>query len=473
MPESDTSRSIRDRINNKIQSNTNQKEFFKEKITLLDNEKIPLDSAIKSIDKVVYDQIVDVNDKLNDVKDAYQDRIDANTCRTDLYWRQTGVSTVGVGTSGDYYTQTQYTCTRTSPSLTGSITYISSAPDTTSSTSLPGLESKNLYGIRYYDQPYTEDVLDSFVAGFIGTVGVASSIVTAMVSVDSASLGIVTTGQLLLCKKTGVFPTDANEIVGIGTTIADLSAINAGLSTQATVYTFTTEVAAIGSASAPESDGSFVEFQILKSAEQTGNLSISFGSNPYSPESIGIMTSSDLGKGVKVEFTNDGYSSATQSWRPELEGTDLGSGTISKPQVSAGKIYYNVGFTVKPQKLSGSWVDASEGNTGYIYSAGVGTGSLPADTVRVVTLSGSCSTEETALTNAISIADAAESDISSGISTINSRLTVSTTLRSERNNINVQIWGSRQLLGKLDEEIVEANVVGAALSNASISGIIT
>lgn len=475
MPESDTSISIRNRINNRIQSNIQQKEFFREKIIILDNEKIPLDSAIKSIDKVVYDQLEDVNNKLRDVRTAYQDRVDAG-CRTDLMWVQTGVTTIGIGTGGDYYNRYTYTCQRTSPNGYGSITYISGVPDTTTSTSgLVGYQSKNLYGIKYYDHPYTVDVIDSFVAGFIGTVGAASSVVTAMVSVDSASLGIVTTGQLLISLKDGLFPTDANEIVGIGTTIADLSVINAGFSTQATVYTFTTEYNSLLSASAPEDDGSFVEFQVLKSSEQAGNLSISFGSNPYSPESIGIIqSSSDFGKGVRALYTNSGYPSATQSWRPELSGVDIGSGTISEPQVSAGKIYYNVGFTVKPELFSGgSWGDASVGAVGYLYSLGVGSTTLPIDTVRVSTISVSCTTEETALTNAISIANSAESDISSGTSTINSRMTVASTLRSERNTINIQIWGNRQLLGKLDEEITESSNVGAALSTASISGIIT
>lgn len=476
MPESETSKVIKERVNNRIKSNQEQTEFFKEKIIVLDNEKVPLDSAIKSIDKVVFDDVTNVNSKLQDVKTSYAARITA-ACRTNLFWRRTGISTVGVGTGGDYYSRHTYTCTKTTTSGFSGITYISSVPDGTSSHSsgLLAVQSKNLYGIRYYDEAYTEDVVDSFVAGFIGTVGTGSTIVTTLTAYSSQALSGIKTGQLLICKKDGVFTSENNEIVGIGTTVADLSVINSGLSTESVVYKFIVESNASASASAPESDGSFVEFQILKSADEVGNFEISFGKNPYSPQTIGIMDSSTIGKGVKVEFTNQGWPSATQSWRPELEGVDLrdGNGVISKPQVSAGKIYYDVGFTVKPQKLvSGSWVNASEGDVGYLYFAGVGALLLPTDSVRVSTL-GSCSSEETTLTNAITAADAAEADIASGTSTINTRLQIATALREERNGLNIQIWGQRQLLGKLKEENSTGNTLKSYLDNNAVSGIIT
>jgi len=478
MPESETSKVIKERINNRIKLNKEQTEFFKEKIIVLDNEKTPLDTAIKSIDKVVFDDITNVNNKLQDVKTAYDNRITA-ACRTNLFWRRTGIGTEPTQGGDGYYNVHTYKCTKTKTSgFTGITTYISSAPKGTSSHSsgLLAVQSKNLYGIRYYDEAYTEDVVDSFVAGFIGTVGTGSTIVTALVSYSSQTLSGITTGQLLICKKDGVFTIDNNEIVGIGTTVADLSVINSELSTESVVYKFIVESNASASVSAPESDGSFVEFQILKSADEVGNFDISFGRSPYSPQTIGIMKSSIIGKGVKVEFTNQGYPSASQSWRPELEGVNLqdGNGVISKPQVSAGKIYYDVGFTVKPQKLvSGNWVDASEGDVGYLYfSAGGQSLLFPTDTARVTNLS-PCPTQETALTNAITIADAAEADIASGTSTINTRLQIATALREERNTLNIQIWGQRQLLGKLKEENSTGNKLKTYLNNNAISGIIT
>ncbi|WJZ48260.1 hypothetical protein [Synechococcus phage DSL-LC02] len=468
MAESGTSKYIKDKINERIKSNNDQKEFFTEKIIVIDNEKTPLDSAIKSIDKVVFDDVTNVNNKLQEVKSAYAARITAG-CRSNLYWRQTGISTASSG-SNYYYVVTQ-TCTKTSPNQGfTTATYISSAPNgiSTDSSGLFGMQSENLYGIRFYDEPYTEDVTNSFVAGFIGTVGTGSTIVTALTSYDGKSLSSIKVGQLLICKKNGVFNTENNEIVGIGTTIANLSVISAGLSTNAVVYTVTVESNAVASASAPESDGSFVEFQVLKSADEVGNFAITFGKNPYSPQSIGIMSSSNLGTGVKVEYTNSGYPPATQSWRPELEGY----GDNVKPNVSAGKIYYDVAFTVKPQKLvSGNWVDASEGDVGYLYLYGDVMPPL-ADTARVTNL-GSCATEETALTNAIAAADAAETAIASGISTVNTRLQIATALREERNNLNIQIWGQRQLLGKLNEEISIGNSIKTYLDDPTVLGIIT
>jgi len=470
MAESDTSKYIKDKVSGKIKANQEQIEFFTERTTVLDNEKIPLDTAIKSVDKVVLDQIIEVNTKLNDVKTAYQNRVDAGTCRTDLFWRRTGIGTVAGGGGSGYYIRHTYQCQRTvATGYATTVAYISSAPDgvSISPAGLLGYVSKNLYGIRYYYEPYCEDVIDSFVSGFIGTVGAGSSVVTALVSVDSGALSGISVGQLLVCEKDGVFVIENNEIVGIGTTVADLSVINSGLSTESTVYTFTVESGALSEVSAPESDGSFVEFQVLKSASQVGNLSLAFGTNPYSPQSIGIMKSSELGKGVKVEFTNQGWPSATQSWRPELES----AGLSSKPQVSAGKLYYNVGFTRKPQKFSGgSWVDADIGDVAYLYYPGDVV--APADTARVEDM-GTCASEQSALDSAIDIADAAEAEISSGTSLITQRMNIATTLRKERNSINIQIWGNRQLIGKMNEEITDFNSVKTALNNNAVVGIIT
>lgn len=480
MPESETTKSIKDRSRRRNKQINGEIEFFKERIIVLDNEKVPLDSAIKSVDKVVFNDIEDVNDTLYDVKEAYSDRITAG-CRSNLFWRLVGITTTSDGFGG-YYNTNEYKCTKTSPNgyepvgvSTEYITYISDTSGgittTTSLNSLIAIQDKNLYGIKYYDEPYTEDVLDSFVTGFIGTVGTASTVVTALVSADSKSMRNVKVGQLLICTKSGVFVSSSNEIVGIGTTIADLSVIGAGLTTQASVYTFSVESAASLSVKAPEPDGSFTEFQILKSADEVGNLEIDFGSNPYSPQTIGIMKSSQFGKGVKVEFTNEGYPTGPVPWTPELKGIDLGDGKIEKPDVSAGKIYYDVGFTVKPQKYTGgNWVDASEGDTGYTYD---GPGIfIYTNTVRVANC-GSCSSEETALTNTISIANAAESKISSETSKINDRLRIATNLREDRNDINIQIWGSRQILGKLGKEKTKNTNLINVLDESSIIGIIT
>ena len=70
------------------------------KITVIDNNKIPYDESIKNVDRNLQNTIVATNDTLEDVKSEYQKRIDVQECRSDLFWRVTGISTSGGGTPG-------------------------------------------------------------------------------------------------------------------------------------------------------------------------------------------------------------------------------------------------------------------------------------------------------------------------------------------------------------------------------------
>ena len=65
----------------------------KTKITVIDNNKIPFDEAIRNLDRDIHNQIELVNDTLENVEKEYQNRIDVQGCRSDLFWRVIGITT--------------------------------------------------------------------------------------------------------------------------------------------------------------------------------------------------------------------------------------------------------------------------------------------------------------------------------------------------------------------------------------------
>ena len=88
-------------------------EQSKLKIAVLDNGKIPYDEVIKNVDRNLQNIIVETNDTLEKVRDEYQKRIDDQNCRSDLFWRVSGISSASAGPpgSGGSNTQLSYTCT--------------------------------------------------------------------------------------------------------------------------------------------------------------------------------------------------------------------------------------------------------------------------------------------------------------------------------------------------------------------------
>ena len=178
-------------------------------------------------------------------------------------------------------------------------------------------------------------------------------------------------GQFVSASKNGVFSLGYGEVVGLGTTLADLSVLSGvgntiGVGTTSELVSTITlsSVVSIG-ASAPEQDGSYVTFTVFQSPAGIGTTAISyfrlpFTSNPFSRQTIGIMTSGQYGIGKSIFYDNSGFNPNTQSWRPEFahDEINLGDGdvipAIQEPSVGAGKIYYTVGFSSYPTNPFGS-----------------------------------------------------------------------------------------------------------------------
>jgi len=448
-------------------------EFLQKNILVKDVDKEKYDAAIVSIDADLFVEVNNVNDKLQDVKDAYQARLDAG-CRTDLFWRVLGVSTTPAGGGG---TNEYYNLQVTKLSLSGytsagigstsgvglgtdgSVAFLDNVGGITTypARSLFGFDEKNLYGLKYYDEPSQRDVGDTFVTSFIGTISIGSNILTVMSPIGSGTTLGITTGQFISASKTGIFPTSSGEIVSIGTTLADLSTLSGvgntvgvGTTTQLVSTLTLDSVVAVG-ASAPEQDGSYVTFTVFQSPAGIGTTAISyfridFTSNPFSPQTLGIMNSSQYGIGKSVFYDNSGYSSNSQTWRPEFARPEISEDfpAVTEPEVGAGKIYYTVGFSDYPVNPFGGSV--SEGDTLSIDTSLFGA-------VNLYQTASACPTEETNLTNAISDANTAESNIQSGLGDFTYKIDAVNAMRDLRTDIQLEIWGNRQAIGGLADDI--------------------
>ena len=453
-------------INSKVETENNNLNFANTQIDILDNAREPYLQAIYKIDADVFSEIEEVNTSMIDVQTKYQDRVNSG-CRTDLYWSLTGIGTVGFGTGISF---NSYTCTKASPVGLGTTAgdYLTSAGVAYSTT--PGLQADNLYGIKIYDEPYSQDVVNSYVGSFIGTVGAASTILTVMNPFYSGGLESIKVGQLVVCDKQGLFSSGFNEIVGIGTAIVDLTKTDPGITTnQSLVKTLTLKNFTGASATAPEPDNTFVNFTVLIDPDEIKDIGIPFGTNPYVPQTIKMMTSETIGTGVSIFYDNSGISSASKSWNQFLGGfqnpDDLRLGKIvTEPGVGADKIYYKVGFADKPYKGASP---AVEGDTAFNFP-----GFEFPDEASVSALPSCASTITNAITSAESIRNSKEAQFSSGISTVNAKLDLSNQIRADLNELNIRIWAYRGQVGQASKNIDTYNQRTSVLGEDYVSKLI-
>jgi len=297
--------SYTDIINSLTEKKAGQKEEINEileKIIELDGSKIPYDESIQKIDLDIANSFGSINSGINSVKDSYQNRINVG-CRTDMFWRVVGATTNTYTVTVTKLSEVGYgnivgfgTTTITAFNGSGFTTYF--ANDTF------GFTTQNYYGVKYYDTPVTKDIEDTFVTSFIGTIGLGSSVLTVLSPVGSSSTISIRSGQFVQSSKSNVLPSSSN-IVGIyQTTTTPVSSL--GIASTTLVTALTLDTVAIGNASAPESDGSFVTFTILKSTDQFQydlttyeELSVK---NPSSPQTIGVLDTQTLGVGVSIAY---------------------------------------------------------------------------------------------------------------------------------------------------------------------------
>lgn len=475
-------------VTEKIEQKYNNIEYFQEQVVLVDNEKSLYDQGIVTIDTDLYTSISDVNNSLIDVQTAYQNRIKVG-CRTDVFWRVIGINT---GDSGPPVVPASFTIQATQISIVGygtvgfattsggvglatnSVVVFDGVGITTYSlNSLIGISQTNFYGIKYYDEPYSRDIGNTFVTSFIGTISIGSSILTVMNPIENGISNLFKIGQIVLSSKDGVFsPLVPTKIVGVGTTTADIRSVypSTGIGTTAPVVNrLILDTVASASASAPELDGSFVTFTVIDdpeefSSEGRNKYGISFTSNPFSPQTVGIMTTGTIGIGVSIDYDNSGNPSASQSWDPSFNGVNIDGNVTNPPSVGAGKIYYKVGFTEAPI------------NPSTMQKAPVGTIlTLPGSIIgypNLTTTLSTCPTEENELQVKVGIASSKEQSIKNSGGDINLKINAVNALRLERNNYNLRIWGLRQSIGGENQEIDRYDALKTYIGLSTISEVV-
>jgi len=440
-----------------------------ERIIELDGYKIPYDESIKKIDLDIINSFESVNSGINSVKNAYQNRVNVG-CRTDMFWRVVGATT------------STYTVTVTKLSETGyanvigfgseTITVFNGTGFTTYFANNPfGFDTQNYYGVKYYDIPVTKDIEDTFVTSFIGTIGVGSSILTVLSPVGSSSTIAIKPGQFVQSSKSGVLPSSSNVVGIYQTTTTPVTSL--GIASTTLVTALTLDTLATGSALAPESNGSFVTFTVLKSTDQFQyNLSTYeelSTKSPSSPQTIGILDTQTVGVGVSIAYSNSGGYPYPQSWYPDLEDPgDFDDDVFPtlEPNVGPGVAYYKVGFAYYPVSFSGTatTVRAPLGFTTTITVA-----QLSGITT---TLGSTCPTEDTQITTALSTLSGIQTSFNNNINNLNLKLSAANALRRERESIQLSIWNSRQEIANNNIDLINIDETLSYLGISTITNIL-
>ena len=586
---------IVDQVADRLQETYQQLEFFQDEIVIVDDAKSTWDNAIYKIESQLLGEIEIVNRAIDDVKDLYATRFTGvSSCRSELFWMATNYS----DTAGDVeYT---LTCTKLDPNgytdlvhnqYSGNLVGIDSAyfhyvdpadagiktsplnPD----PSLFGFAPKNYYGIKYFDQRYSQDIGDTFVTSFIGSIAPSTAKVVVLQPKDVVGIDTVfEVGQIISCGKTGVWGS-TTKIAGVSTGYVNLSQIPSltGITTNSSLVNVLTVTAATGlGVSAFES----VEFRVIddpdsgpvsgtlgditsngevyKASQQywdvpsssnlggrgatfsvftnpsggiaTSGISTTIGGvavnhvktgdgyasgeiitieggliggstpadnisftvtpadkgrwqyslpigdepgsiiDPFNPETVGIMQTANIGFGASIALDNSGAPKGAQSWDPKNEGWDFsprmdGTGIVYPPNVGADKSYWRVGFQTAP-RISGSTL-AYEGQA---------ISSIDDTSIsnHLITLSACSASVENSINTAIGIVTTVENSFNDEDGKHKIMIEASNGLRSQRNEMYLRIWGMRQSIGGINQEITKLEGVDSYIKNETIEAIV-
>jgi len=341
-----------------------------------------------------------------------------------------------------------------------------------------GFNPRNYYGLKYYNEPYSDDIGNTLVGGFIGTITQGESTLTVMNPVGAGLSELLAIGQIIEPQNIDVF-TGTAKITGITTGLTDLRDIESlvGIATtQSFVNIITVDQTATRSVRAPLDDGSYGSFEVLDDPDNFADsgrekYSLNQMADPFLPQTVGIMQTANIGIGVSLALDNSGYPTAAMSWDPNLEGYVVEydsrgralAGPVEAPKVGSGKCFWKEGFTAYPVLSGGA--RAAEDDTRTINS-NVLAGAYG-------TLSSCSSALETAITDAIGISSTKETALLGDGSARNLKVEGLNALRAERNeHYSLPIWGFRVGIGAQNEIVDRLITLQQHLDDLTIRNVI-
>jgi len=464
------------------------------RVIVIDNDKLPYDQAIYKLDKDLLDQCNEVNVSFNNVETAYNDRI-VGVCKTDMFWRVTQIN------SSVSPVEYSLVCTKLTgggyPALTkGGVVGLGSTvsflhPNGTV-TDFPcndriqeelsigfgytfGFDPRNYYGLKYYNEPYSDDIGDTLVGGFIGTITQGQSTLTIMNPVGAGLSEPLAIGQIIEATDLNVF-SGTTKITGITTGLVDLRDIEplVGIAeTLSKVNIITVDSVALRSVRAPLDNGNYGNFEVLDDPANFADsgrekYSLSKDADPFIPQTVGIMQTANIGAGVSIALDNSGHPTAAMAWNPTLNGYSIepsGVPIIRPPKVGSGKCFWRVGFSAYPRASVGSAAKAAEDAT------------LTVEVDDIASLYGtlsSCSAAlETAITDAVGVSSTKETALVGDASARTTKEEGLNALREERNeDYSLPIFGMRVGIGAQNEIVDRLNTLQQHLDDLTIRNVI-
>lgn len=520
----DRIREINNRFIDKVGIETNGNSYAKSQIIVLDNKKEPYDIGIERADKFLLQKTTEANNAIEATEDAYNDRI-TRGCRSDLFWRVVGINTAVRMSSTP---QGMTTCVYENYTLTCEILngygYASVGNETPGNASTPGYNPNLLYvvnqntnpiqnggfatypldakiglsppteaGESYHtwkvdDEPYAEDLVDPIMSTGIGTIGLASNILTfdALTSVDSnkSALAGIKTGALITCDRFGIWFDERSRIVAYGNTVIGIGTAGINGDGQAKRTWVQTEDFAMSEVKVPEDDGTFTNFFVLQGPDdinydkfalkRTGELTDELA--PEIPTRVCPMTPSLVGKGVKITYDNNSDPATCKEWNKFLEGfpdpadpvtiidadsAEVEYNIVTAPKVGPGKTWYRDGFTLRPILPNGN--PASFGDTiivedvGDVCQPGGGIPGAPTNDPVLYENLPSCSDLDNEITDKEDERDEIEDQLYDDLENSNSDVAklyrLTNALRAERNELNLRIWAYRVQMGRSENNV--------------------
>jgi hypothetical protein len=219
-----------------------------------------------------------------------------------------------------------------------------------------------------------------------------------------------------------------------------------------------------------------IEFTVQTMPQGRFQYQIKMGDNvnlwldPFVPQTVGIMQTANIGMGVSIALDNSGRPKGSQGWNPSLNGKkipmDLNNlrvlTKVEPPNVGADKSYWKVGFQTAPIFQSNR------------VSAGDPTGSIASNALGALleTLDACDSTVDNPINNAISALTPIETAFTDHTGNNKLMVDAANSLRSERNEVCLRIWGLRQSIGNINDRITKLEGVRSFIDDTNVQKVV-